>query len=222
MRCALKRAAVLSIGVAVVTLAVAVMVEAQQPKKVPRIGFIRPGPPQDPNVEAFRQGLRELGYIEGQNIVIEDRAAEGKLDRLPALAAELVGLKIDVIVVGGTSAIHPVREATHTIPIVMASAGDPVTDGFVASLARPAGNITGLSTMHPELSGKRLELINETVSKSSRFAILWDPSDPGATSMFRETGVAAHALGVQLQSLEVRRPDDFENAFRAAGKGRAQ
>jgi putative ABC transport system substrate-binding protein len=170
-------------------------------------------------VEAFRRGLRELGYAEGKNIAIEYRAAEGKLDRLPALAAELVGHKIDVIVVGGDSAIRAARQATYTIPIVMANAGDPVTDGFVASLAQPGGNITGLSRMGPELSGKRLELLKEAIPKASRVAVLWDPNDPGSLAQFRETEAATRALRVQLQSLEVRGPDDFENAFRAAGKG---
>jgi ABC-type uncharacterized transport system substrate-binding protein len=161
--------------------------EAQQAKKVPRIGLIRPGPAQDPNVDAFRQGLREFGHVEGKNIAIEYRAAEGKLDRLPPLAAELVGLNIDMIVVGGDSAIRAARQATHTIPIVMANASDPVTDGFVASLARPGGNITGLSRMGSELSGKRLELLKETTPKASRVAILWDPTDPGTPAQFRET-----------------------------------
>jgi len=169
----MKRAAVPSILVVVVLLAAVVIAEAQQPKKVPRIGYLTGVSPSTNSArhEAFRQGLRELGYVEGKNIVIEWRSAEGKFDRLPALAAELVRLKVDIIVTGGGATIRAVKEATTAIPIVMAQEGDPVGNGFVASLARPGGNITGLSSLAPELSGKRLELLKEIIPRISRVAV---------------------------------------------------
>src|SRR5262245_16732113 len=165
------------IGVAlfVLHLALGFPAEAQQPKKIPRVGLLTGAPlsSQSARNEAFRQGLRELGYVEGKNIVIEWRSYEGKMDRLPVLAAELVRLKVDVIVPGGSSDIRAAKEATSTIPIVMlAGAGDAVASGFVASLARPGGNITGLSTLRPELSGKRLEILKETIPKLSRVAFI--------------------------------------------------
>src|SRR5215475_476472 len=164
MRCAMKKAAV-PILVAVVMLALGVTAEAQQPKKVPRVGYLSAtsGPTNAGRFEAFRQGLRELGYVEGKNIFIEWRFAEGKFDRLPDLAAELVRLKVDVIVTLGPIINRPAKEATSTIPIVMGFDNDPVGNGFVASLARPGGNITGLSNLAPEISGKQLELLKETV-----------------------------------------------------------
>jgi putative ABC transport system substrate-binding protein len=155
---------------------------AQQPKKVPRIGHLNTVTHSAiaERIEAFRQGLRELGYVEGKNIVIEWRYAEGKLDRLPALAAELARLKVDVIVTTGPTTTRPAKEATSTIPIVMTQDTDPVGNGFVASLARPGGNITGLSSLAPELSGKRLELLKEIVPKLSRVAVLWTSTTPGS------------------------------------------
>ena len=197
--------------------------EAQQPKKVPRIGFLSGVSPSaiSARIEAFRQGLRELGYVEGKNIVIEWRYAEGKLDRLPALAAELVRLKVDVIVTGGPPATRSAKQATATIPIVMAFDDDPVGSGFVASLARPGGNITGLSTLSPEISGKQLELLKEIVPKLSRVAVLGNATRPGNPQALREINVAADAFGVQIQYLEVRGPKDIETAFRAASKERA-
>ena len=176
---------------------------------------------QSARLEAFRQGLHELGYVEGKNIVIEYRYAEGKLDRLPALAAELVRLKVDIIVSAGPAPTRAAKEATTTIPIVMANDNDPVGNGFVASLARPGGNITGLATLTPEISGKRLELLKETVPRLSRVAILGTSTFPGNAQALRETELAAGALGVQLQYLDVLGPKDIETAFRAAGKGRA-
>ena len=163
----MKKAAVPSILVVVVLLALGVIAQAQQAKKIPRIGYLTSATPdgQSARIEAFRQGLRELGYVEGKNIVIEYRYAEEKLDRLPALAAELVRLKVDVIVTGGAGNTRAAKAATSTIPIVMTQDPDPVGNGFVASLARPGGNITGLSTQGPEVSGKRLELLKETVPK---------------------------------------------------------
>jgi putative ABC transport system substrate-binding protein len=197
--------------------------DAQQPTKVPRIGFLTGVSPATNSArhEAFRQGLRELGYVEGKNIVIEYRSAEGKLDRLPALAAELVRLKVDIIVTGGGATTRAGKEATTTIPIVMTQDFDPVANGFVASLARPGGNITGLATLAPELSGKRLELLKEIVPRLSRVAVLGNSAQPGTAQTLREVELAAKAFGVQLQYLDVLGPKDIATAFRAAGKGQA-
>ncbi len=199
------------------------MVEAQQPKKIPRIGFLSGTSPStiSDRIEAFRQRLRELGYVEGKNIVIESRFAEGKLDRLPALAAELVRLKVDIIVTTGPTATRAAKEATNTISIVMAFDPDPVGSGFVASLARPGGNITGLSALAPELSGKRLELLKETVPKLSRVAVLGASTEPGNAQSLKEMELAAGVLKVKLQYLDVLSPKDIETAFRAASKGHA-
>ncbi len=213
----------LTLAFIVVVLGVGAIAEAQQPTKIPRIGYLGTNfPTTNPaRYEAFRQGLRELGYVEGKNIVIEWRYAEAKLDRLPALAAELVRLKVDVIVTSGPPATRPAKEATATIPIVMAQDPDPVGSGFVASLARPGGNITGLATLAPEISGKQLELLKEIVPKLSRVAVLGTSTQPGNAQSLRETERAAGALGVKLQYLDVLGPKDIETAFRAAGKGRA-
>jgi ABC-type uncharacterized transport system substrate-binding protein len=204
-------------------LCVTLSAEAQQPKKVPRIGYLGATSASSESLrhEAFRQGLREVGYIEGQNITIEYRYAEGKLDRLPALAAELVGLKVDVIVTGGRTATHTAKEATVTIPIVMGQDPDPVGNGFIASLARPGGNITGLSTLAPELSGKQLELLKETVPRLSRVAVFGTSTTPSNAQASRETQIAAGAFGVQLQYLDVLSPNDIETVFREARKERA-
>ena len=212
-----------SILIAVVLLAFRVAVEAQQPKKVPRIGYLSVSSPSamSTRTEAFRQGLRELGYVEGKNIVIEWRSAEGKRDRLPSLAAELVRLKVDIIVTAGPPATRSAKEATVTIPIVFAQDGDPVASGFVASLARPGGNITGLSTLAPELSGKRLELLKEIVPRLSRVAVLGNSTNPANAQVLKETELAAGVFGVKLQYLDVLDPKDIETAFRAASKGRA-
>jgi putative ABC transport system substrate-binding protein len=197
--------------------------EAQQPKKVPRIGFLTAPSPsaQAARTEAFRQGLRELGYVEGKNIVIEWRYAEGKLDRLPALAAELVRLKVDVIVTGGVGGTRAANEATNTIAIVMTQDPDPVANGFVVSLARPGGNITGLSVLAPELSTKQLELLKEVLPKASRVAVLGTSTSPSTAQSLRDTELAAGALALKLQYLDVRDPKDIEAAFRAASKERA-
>jgi len=199
------------------------LAEAQQPKKVPRIGFLmlNSASVQEPRLEAFRQGLRELRYIEGQNITIEYPSAEGKPDRLPALAAELVRLKVDVIVTAGPTATRTAKQATSTIPIVMGYDTDPVGSGFVASLARPGGNITGLSSLAPEISGKQVELLKEIVPRLSRVAVLGTSTQPGTAQALREIKLAAGALGVQLQHLDVLGPKDIETAFRDASKGRA-
>jgi putative ABC transport system substrate-binding protein len=197
--------------------------DAQQPTKVPRIGYLTAGSlsAQSPRIEAFRQGLRELGYAEGKNLVIEYRHAEGKFDRLPALAAELVRLKVDVIVTGGPISTRRAKEATVSIPIVMAQDTDPVASGFVASLARPGGNITGLATLAPEISGKRLELLKEVVPRLSRVVVLGSSTEPANAQSLKETELAAGALGVKLQHVDVLAPKDIETAFRAASKGRA-
>jgi ABC-type uncharacterized transport system substrate-binding protein len=203
-------------------LALCVSADAQQPGKIPRIGFLIGSSPSAnaARIEAFRQGLRDLGYIEGKNIVIEWRSAEGKVDRFPALAAELVRLNVDVIVAAGPVSTRPAKEATVTIPIVMTQDTDPVGNGFVASLARPGGNITGLSTLSPEISGKQLELLKEIVPKLSRVAVLGTSTRPGNAQALKEAELAARAFGVKLQYLDVLGPKDIETVFRAAGKGR--
>jgi putative ABC transport system substrate-binding protein len=197
--------------------------QAQQPTKIPRIGYLIAASlfAASARTEAFRQGLRELGYVEGKNIVIEWRSAEEKLDRFPALVAELVRLKVDIIVTAGPIPTRAAKEATSTIPIVMTQDPDPVGSGFVASLARPGGNITGLATFRPELSGKQLELLKETIPKLSRVAVLGTSTNPGNAQMLREVELAAKALKVKLQYLDVLSPKDIETAFRAAVKGRA-
>ena len=195
-------------------------VEAQQPKKIPWIGYLAVGGVPSRR-DAFIQGLRELGYIEGKNIVIEWRRAEGKRERVPDFVAELVRLKIDVIVTAGGASTWPAKEATSTIPIVMAQDSDPVGSGFVTSLAHPGGNITGLSALTPEISGKQLELLKEIVPKLSRVAVLANSNNPGTAQALRETKLAAEAFAVQLQFLEIQGPKDIEPAFQAARKGRA-
>ena len=195
---------------------------AQQPQKIPRIGFLvaSNSTANTTRSEAFRQGLRELGYMEGRNLVIEWRYADGKLDRLPGLAAELVGRNVDVIVTAGAADTGAAKKATTTIPIVMTFDNDPVGNGFVASLARPGGNITGLSTLAPELSGKQLELLKEIVPKISRVAVFGNSTNPGNALALREIELAAKALKVKLQNLDVLDPKDIEAAFRTALKGR--
>src|SRR6266536_119545 len=197
--------------------------QAQQPTTIPRIGFLITSSPSviAPRMHAFRQGLRALGYVEGKNIVIERRHAEGKLDRLPALAAELVRLNVDVIVTSGPTATHPAKAATSTIPIVMAFDDDPVGSGFVASLARPGGNITGLSTLAPEISGKQLELLKEIVPRLNRVAVIGTSTRQGNVQALKESELAAGTLGVKLQFVDILGPKDIEIAFGAAGKGRA-
>ena len=196
--------------------------EAQQPKKVPRIGYLTTAArlADAPRVEALRQGLRDLGYLEGKNINIEYRYAEGKLERVPELAEELVRLKVDILVVSGIATAEPARQVTTTIPIVVAGAGNPIGSGLVASLARPGGNVTGLYQFSPELLGKRLELLNEITPKVSRFAFLNGTDAPAAKSMFFKEGqVVAKALGVQFQLIEVKAQNpDLEAAFRIMAK----
>ena len=206
-------------------LALCVEARAQQPKKVPRIGYLSSNEPARESIrfEAIRLALRELRYIEGQNIAFEYRYAEGKPDRVPDLAAELVRLKVDIIVTaGGDPLIRAAKNATKTIPIVMSGGGaDPVEAGHVESLARPGGNITGVTNLNRELSGKRLELLKEAVPKLARVAVLYDPASPAGVIDVKEVlPVAARALGLTLEPWEVRAADDFEKAFVAMGKQR--
>src|SRR2546427_2922141 len=199
------------------------LAEAQQPKKVPRIGYLNPGSSPsrpDPRIEAFQLGLRELGYVEGKDIVIERRYAEARLDRLREMARDLVHLKVDVIFAVGTPSVEAAKDATQTIPIVISS-GDPVGSGHVASLARPGGKITGLTNLTPELAGKRLELLKETVPKLSRVAVLWNPDSPASALRMREAEVAARSLHLELHSAEARSPNDLESAFSAMKRERA-
>jgi putative ABC transport system substrate-binding protein len=198
---------------------------AQPLPKVPRIGILWFGSPvvgSSPHLEAFRQGLRELGYTEGQHLVIETRHAAMRPALLPNLAANLALSKVDVIVAAGDPAIHAARHVTSTIPIVMVAGADPVGSGLVTSLARPGGNLTGLSALSPELSGKRLQLLTEALPGVSRVAVLWNPADPAKALDLRETQATGQALGVQLQLLEVRGPEDFESAFAAMTRERAE
>jgi putative tryptophan/tyrosine transport system substrate-binding protein len=190
-------------------------VEAQQPTKIARIGYLSPGDPVSRvyRIEAFRQGLKELGYIEGKNIIIEYRFAEARMERLPELAGELIGLKVDIIFAQALPSTEAAKNATQMIPIVTSSQ-DPVRSGLVAGLPRPGGNITGLANLTSELVGKRLELLKEVIPQLSRVAVLWTPSTPESTT-WRRTEVAAQSLGVQLQAAEVRERDDLEPAFTA-------
>ena len=202
-------------------LAVPLVVEAQPARTVPRVGYLEAGSLSAHPLEAFRQGLRELGYREGQNIIIEYRAAEGKPERLAALAADLARLGVDVIFAVSPPAIHAAKNATRTIPIVFVGAADPVISGFVASLARPGANLTGLTLLGPELSGKRLELLKEAVPGLSRVAVLWNQGNPAAASMLKETEAAAGALSVELQASGVRDPAGLDRAFSAMTRERA-
>ena len=204
-------------------LLTAVLSEAQQATKIPRIGFLSANSraAMSHRTETFQQGLRELGYVEGKNISIKYQFADKMFDRLPALADELVRLNVKLIVTEGPTATRFAKDVTSTIAIVMAQDPDPVGTGFVASLARPGGNITGLSSVRPELSGKRLELLMGIVTRLSRVAVLGTSSTPGNTQSLRETELAASSFGIRLQFLEVLDPKDIEAAFHAASKGRA-
>jgi putative tryptophan/tyrosine transport system substrate-binding protein len=215
--------------------ALSLPVEAQQPKKIPRIGYVRfdgatsplgsnvgATSPLGSNVDGFRRGLRDLGYVEGENIAIEYRSADGKADRIPGLVADLVQLKVDVLVSGDDPTIRVAKQTTKTIPIVMVINQDPVATGIVDSLARPGGNITGISRLTRELGGKRLELLTEVVPGIGRLGVLWDASSEGSKISFKEYQAAAVALKLQLQSLEVRGPKpDLDGSFQSAVKGRA-
>jgi putative tryptophan/tyrosine transport system substrate-binding protein len=212
-----------------VTLAVSftfapLSLDAQQAAKIAKIGLLNPGTTAATAhlLEAFRQGLRDLGHVDGKTFVLELRSAEGRAERLPDLARELVLLQVDVIVTATDVALAAVRQQTRTIPIVMATSADPLGSGFVASLARPGGNVTGLSTMSPELSGKRLELLKGVVPGLSRVAFLWNPDVRGAVLDYNQTEGAARSLGLQLQSVEAARTEDLDRAFSAITEQRAQ
>jgi putative tryptophan/tyrosine transport system substrate-binding protein len=197
--------------------------EAQESKNIPRLGFLSAGAGQDDRdrLAVFREGLRELGYVEAKNILIEYRFADGKLDRLPELAAGLARLNVNIIVTAGNEAVQSAKNATQTIPIVMAFSGDPVGAGFVTNLARPGGNITGLSRINIELTAKRLELLNETVPKATRIAVLFNQEGRVPMLALKEAQGAAQRFGLQIQALEMKTPQDIESAFRSAGKERA-
>ena len=187
---------------------------AQPTGKIYRIGFLSPSTSADPSIlDAFREGLREFGYVEGRNIAIASRWAEGKYDRLPGLAAQLVGLKVDIIVATAVPAIRAAKEATRTIPIIMAVVVDPMATGLVASLARPGGNITGLSSMAPQITGKQLEMLKEVVPKASLVAVLWNPANAGNAPQIQQAQDAARALGVRLQPLGARGSSEIDSAF---------
>ena len=195
---------------------------AQQARKVFRIGWLQPVPPSGAQVEGFRQGLRDLGYIEGKDFILESRWEQGRYDRLEALATELVRLPVDIIVSGNTPALLAIKRVTTTIPVVMLGLGDPVGTGLVDNLAHPGGNITGLSNISPELSGKRLELLKEIVPKLSRVAVLTNSANPVIALAVGETQAAARVLGLSVQALDVRAPDELQGAFAAMQRSRAQ
>jgi putative tryptophan/tyrosine transport system substrate-binding protein len=195
--------------------------EAQQPAKVPKIGWLSARHSTVPGLELFRPVLRELGYVDGKNIAIEYRYADNKFDRLPALADELVSLKVDVLLTPSTIEALAAKNATRAIPIVFLSAADPVASGLVDSLARPGGNITGLTNIAAVLAGKQLELLKETVPKLSRVAVLWDPKAPGSAQQWKESQLPARELGLQLHSMEVSGANDFESAFTEATRARS-
>ena len=206
---------VLTVTLALALLAGPLTGHAQQPRKVPRIGFLGGTSGSDHRVEAFRQGLRDLGYVDGKNLIIEYRWAEGYYDRLPALAAELVGLPVDLLVCHGTPGTRAAKRATTTTPIVMASSGDAVANGLIASLARPGGNITGSTFFSPEVTAKRLELLKETVPLLRRVAVLVNPNDPGTAAILRAMALTATSLNVALEQFEARGSSEFESAFTA-------
>jgi putative tryptophan/tyrosine transport system substrate-binding protein len=218
------------IGLAVIlalslTLASLGTAAAQPAEKIPRVGYISPGSSSDParlrRFEAFRQGLQELGYVEGRNIALEPRWADGKYDRYPALAADLIRLKVDVIVTGGGAATQAAQRATRTVPIVMSVVIDPLGSGIVSSLAHPGGNVTGTSMMASDLVGKQFEVLKEVVPKVSRVALLWNPANPGGAPQLREAEAVARALGVRLQTLEARDPQEIDRAFAAMTREQA-
>jgi len=210
------------VALAVALFTVCFSAQAQKSGKIHRIGYLAARSSPEPRDEGFRQGLRDLGYIEGKNIAIEYRYARGKIEELAGFVTEMVRLKVDVIVATGTPAAQRAKQATSVIPIVIAIGDDPVEMGLIASLAHPGGNVTGVTTLATELRGKMLELLKEVVPRLRRIAVLWSPVDPRFILNFKESEAAARSLGLQLQSLEVRGPDELESAFRAATKERAE
>ena len=218
-----KRLKLFACAFSAMLFALSLSAEAQQKKNLSRIGYLSVLSPTSDSarLEAFRRGLRELGYREGETFNIEPRYAEGKLDRLPHLAGELIRLDVDVIVAGGSTAIRAAKSATERIPIIMAHGSDPVALGYVVSLARPGGNITGLTHMAPELGGKRLELLKDIIARLSRVAVLTDPDTGGHGPQMREVEIAGPALSLQLQAVDVRAPNELEKAFSAMITARA-
>jgi putative ABC transport system substrate-binding protein len=202
---------------ATILLATVCLAEAQQPTKIPRIGFLGNSTAAlEANlIGPFREGLRDLGYVEGKNIVVEWRWAEGKYERFPVLIAELIASKVDLIVTAGTPATIALKKATTTLPLVMIAVGDPVGSGLIPSLAHPGGNLTGLTSISPELDGKRLELLREVIPKISHVAVLWNPTSPLQVAAERETQAAAHAMKIKVLSLGVQAEEQFDNAFAA-------
>jgi len=216
----------LAAAVGLVLLAASLSTVAAQPaENVPRVGYISPGSSADPfrqrRFEAFRQGLRELGYVEGRTIALEPRWAEGKYERYPALAADLVRLKVRVIVAVGGAATRATQQATKVTPIVMSVVIDPIGSGLVSSLARPGGNVTGVTIMASDIVGKQFELLKQAAPEISRVALLWNPANPGGAAQLREAEAAARALGVRLQAVEARDPQEIERAFGAMTRERA-
>jgi putative ABC transport system substrate-binding protein len=215
---ALARASFMVVALAL--LAVPFIAEAQPAEKVYRIGYVRAETPPPVDIEAFRQGLREHGYVEGKNVVIEYRWADGNEERLRSLVTDLIRLKVDLIVASAPAATRVAKEATTTIPIVMVLVADPVAFGFVASLARPGGNVTGFAFLLPEVSGKRLDLLKEAIPELSRVAVLWNAANPYKPFDLKEVQSVADALGVAVHPFPVREPNDFDEAFKAAVKSR--
>ena len=216
------RKTVISFALTTLFYALCLPVWAQQPTKVHRIGYLASVSVDLARIEAFRQGLRDLGYVEGKNVVIEVRSPEGRPDRLASFVAELARFKVDIIVSTGSTTTRAAKEATSTIPIVMTQDPDPIGNGFVTSLARPGRNITGLSNLNRELSGKRLEVLKEVVPRLSRVAVFGTSTFPGNAQNLKETGLAGEAFRVKVQYVDVLDPQDIEIAFRAASKGRAE
>jgi len=214
---------IIGFALGAVLLALSFPSAAQQPAKIQRIGYLtaNSAAAEQLRLDPFRQGLRARGHVEGQNIAIEYRFTDGKFDRLPEFAAELVRLKVDVLVVNTTNAALAAKNATETIPIFFMGVSDPIGAGLIDSLPHPGGNITGLTNIAPVLSGKRLELLKETVPKLSRVAVLWDPKNPGSTPQWNESQLAARDLGLQLHSMEVSSVDKYESAFKGAIKARS-
>jgi putative tryptophan/tyrosine transport system substrate-binding protein len=217
-----RRAIALLVILALGVLAVPLGTRAQPPTPVHRIGWLASTTPTRPFVEPFLEGMRALGYVEGQHFVLESRGADGQSERFAALAAELVRLKVDILLaVGATPATLAAKDATTTIPIVMVGVGDPVGSGLVASLAQPGGNVTGLAAVTPDLVGTQLELLKEVLPTATRVAVLWNPANPGHALMVREADVAAQRLGVQLHLVEARGPEAFDRAFAAMTRAHA-
>ncbi len=216
----MRRSTVVIALLALALLVPSLSADAQKPTKIPLIGYISAGVPRVTS-EGFRQGLRDLGYVEGKNIIIEWRFAQRQADRLPGLVAGLISLPVDIIVADSTQVTTLARNATKTIPIVMTNVGDPIGSGAIATLARPGGNVTGMTTLQSDMGGKRLQVLKEAVSGISRIAVMWKPKSRTSASNFPATKRAARALGLEFMPLEIHGPDDFDGAFRAAAKWRA-